>query len=299
MGYTAFGTSYSPRTTIEIDQRYTYTGRETTTDPTLMYYRWRMYAPRLGRFTTRDPYVVWLNMASSPLKKRADDLRKARALRKIRVINKYNMLIAQYGAPSEAYRISNQIFFGCAMKKKVFHPEISPLSDIERCISLSDAMHKFTSNESSLKSVAIALVPSPVNYAAYYKMSVYRRGPLFAPPCDAIKDAGASDSILDIYTYASLNPLIFSDAYGLQYGMHCEGNCAPDDCGPGDVCIEEMPPPTNNPFCDNSAPNKRLCSCTPGETLMGQGCFGSYWLFLSLIIVLTGQCRPRRKKLST
>jgi RHS repeat-associated protein len=55
MGYTAFGTSHAPRTTVEIEQRYTYTGRETTTDPNLMYYRWRMYAPTLGRFTARDP----------------------------------------------------------------------------------------------------------------------------------------------------------------------------------------------------------------------------------------------------
>ena len=56
MGYTAFGSSYSPRTSVEIDQRYTYTGRETTTDPNLMYYRWRIYAPTLGRFTARDPW---------------------------------------------------------------------------------------------------------------------------------------------------------------------------------------------------------------------------------------------------
>ena len=55
MGYPAFGTSYSPRTTAEIDQRYTYTGREKTTDPNLMYYRWRMYGSGIGRFVSRDP----------------------------------------------------------------------------------------------------------------------------------------------------------------------------------------------------------------------------------------------------
>jgi RHS repeat-associated protein len=38
-----------------VDQRYTYTGRESTTDPNLMYYRWRMYAPGTGRFVSRDP----------------------------------------------------------------------------------------------------------------------------------------------------------------------------------------------------------------------------------------------------
>jgi RHS repeat-associated protein len=38
-----------------VDQRYTYTGREATQDPSLMYYRWRMYAPGVGRFAQRDP----------------------------------------------------------------------------------------------------------------------------------------------------------------------------------------------------------------------------------------------------
>jgi len=55
MGYTAFGTPNATGTTVNIKQRYTYTGREKTTDPSLMYYRWRMYAPTLGRFTARDP----------------------------------------------------------------------------------------------------------------------------------------------------------------------------------------------------------------------------------------------------
>jgi len=70
MGYTAFGTSYSPRTSVEIDQRYTYTGRETTTDPTLMYYRYRMYGTGIGRFTSRDTLgyifnIVLYNYASN------------------------------------------------------------------------------------------------------------------------------------------------------------------------------------------------------------------------------------------
>ncbi len=55
MGYTAFGTPNATSTTVSVDQRYTYTGREKTTDPNLMYYRWRIYAPTLGRFTARDP----------------------------------------------------------------------------------------------------------------------------------------------------------------------------------------------------------------------------------------------------
>jgi RHS repeat-associated protein len=38
-----------------VDQRYTYTGREATQDPGLMYYRYRMYAPGVGRFVSRDP----------------------------------------------------------------------------------------------------------------------------------------------------------------------------------------------------------------------------------------------------
>jgi RHS repeat-associated protein len=55
MGYTAFGTAYAPNTSVEVEQRYTYTGREKTTDPTLMYYRWRMYGAGIGRFVQRDP----------------------------------------------------------------------------------------------------------------------------------------------------------------------------------------------------------------------------------------------------
>jgi RHS repeat-associated protein len=55
MGYTAFGTSYAPRTSVSVEQRYTYTGREQTTDPSLMYYRYRMYGSGIGRFVQRDP----------------------------------------------------------------------------------------------------------------------------------------------------------------------------------------------------------------------------------------------------
>jgi len=58
MGYTAFGTAYSPRTSVSVEQRYTYTGRETTQDPTLMYYRYRIYGMRIGRFMQRDPASI-------------------------------------------------------------------------------------------------------------------------------------------------------------------------------------------------------------------------------------------------
>jgi RHS repeat-associated protein len=60
--YTAFGsaapagihaTGHEAQQTV--DQRYTYTGREATQDPSLMYYRYRMYAPGVGRFVSRDP----------------------------------------------------------------------------------------------------------------------------------------------------------------------------------------------------------------------------------------------------
>jgi RHS repeat-associated protein len=60
--YTAFGSRvatdiYGPGSgTFEaVPQRYTYTGREATQDPSLMDYRWRMYAPGTGRFVSRDP----------------------------------------------------------------------------------------------------------------------------------------------------------------------------------------------------------------------------------------------------
>jgi len=55
MGYTAFGTPNATSTTVSVDQRYTYTGREQTTDPNLMYYRYRMYGSGIGRFVQRDP----------------------------------------------------------------------------------------------------------------------------------------------------------------------------------------------------------------------------------------------------
>jgi len=55
MGYTAFGSVYAPATSVSVEQRYTYTGREKTTDPSLMYYRYRMYGSNVGRFVQRDP----------------------------------------------------------------------------------------------------------------------------------------------------------------------------------------------------------------------------------------------------
>jgi RHS repeat-associated protein len=55
MGYTAFGSRAATGTYESVPQRYTYTGRSTTSDPNFMYYRWRIYAPTLGRFTARDP----------------------------------------------------------------------------------------------------------------------------------------------------------------------------------------------------------------------------------------------------
>ena len=54
--YTAFGQPHHTTASQgHVPQRYTYTGRENTTDPTLMYYRYRMYAPGVGNFATRDP----------------------------------------------------------------------------------------------------------------------------------------------------------------------------------------------------------------------------------------------------
>jgi len=53
--YLAFGGTYSPSTTVSLAQRYTYTGRELNPSSALMYYRYRQYDPRLGRFGARDP----------------------------------------------------------------------------------------------------------------------------------------------------------------------------------------------------------------------------------------------------
>jgi len=55
--YLAFGGAYSPTTTVSLPQRYTYTGRELNPASDLMYYRYRTYDPRIGRFGARDPIM--------------------------------------------------------------------------------------------------------------------------------------------------------------------------------------------------------------------------------------------------
>jgi RHS repeat-associated protein len=52
--YTAFGESYAPNTSITIDQRYTYTGREKNPVSDSMYYRTRPYSTNLGRMLNRS-----------------------------------------------------------------------------------------------------------------------------------------------------------------------------------------------------------------------------------------------------
>ena len=53
--YLAFGGVYQPGTNVTVEQRYTYTGREKNPASELMYYRYRQYDPRVGRFGARDP----------------------------------------------------------------------------------------------------------------------------------------------------------------------------------------------------------------------------------------------------
>jgi len=53
--YLPFGGAYQPGTNVTVEQRYTYTGREKNPESALMYYRYRQYAPRVGRFGARDP----------------------------------------------------------------------------------------------------------------------------------------------------------------------------------------------------------------------------------------------------
>jgi len=53
--FLAFGGTYSPTTTVSLPQRYTYTSRELNSASALMYYRYRQYDPRVGRFGARDP----------------------------------------------------------------------------------------------------------------------------------------------------------------------------------------------------------------------------------------------------
>jgi RHS repeat-associated protein len=54
-GYLPFGGAYAPRTSVAVQQRYTYTGRERNPASDFMYYRYRQYDPRVGRFGGRDP----------------------------------------------------------------------------------------------------------------------------------------------------------------------------------------------------------------------------------------------------
>jgi RHS repeat-associated protein len=53
--YTSFGQAFALNTAVNIDQRYAYTGREKTSNPEMMYYRWRMYGSNTGIFLHRDP----------------------------------------------------------------------------------------------------------------------------------------------------------------------------------------------------------------------------------------------------
>jgi RHS repeat-associated protein len=61
-----FGGAYQPGTSVTVEQRYTYTGREKNPESALMYYRYRQYDPRVGRFRARDPigYVADVNVYS-------------------------------------------------------------------------------------------------------------------------------------------------------------------------------------------------------------------------------------------
>jgi RHS repeat-associated protein len=52
--YLPFGGAHSPGTDVTVEQRYTYTGREKNPESALMYYRYRQYDPRVGRFGGRD-----------------------------------------------------------------------------------------------------------------------------------------------------------------------------------------------------------------------------------------------------
>jgi RHS repeat-associated protein len=52
----AFGTAFAPGTSVTVEQRYTYTGRERSgVGGVPMYYRYRWYESQLGRFGQRDP----------------------------------------------------------------------------------------------------------------------------------------------------------------------------------------------------------------------------------------------------
>jgi len=55
--FLAFGGAHQPGTSVTVEQRYTYTGREKNPESALMYYRYRQYDPRVGRFGARDPFA--------------------------------------------------------------------------------------------------------------------------------------------------------------------------------------------------------------------------------------------------
>jgi RHS repeat-associated protein len=62
--YLPFGGAHQPGTSVTVEQRYTYTGREKNPESALMYYRYRQYDSRVGRFGGRDPigYVGGVNV---------------------------------------------------------------------------------------------------------------------------------------------------------------------------------------------------------------------------------------------
>jgi RHS repeat-associated protein len=53
--YLPFGGAHQPGTSVTVEQRYTYSGRELNPESALMYYRYRQYDSRVGRFGGRDP----------------------------------------------------------------------------------------------------------------------------------------------------------------------------------------------------------------------------------------------------
>jgi RHS repeat-associated protein len=52
--YLAFGAKFGPSTSVTVLQRHTYTRRDQNPASSLMYYRYRQYDPRVGRFRGRD-----------------------------------------------------------------------------------------------------------------------------------------------------------------------------------------------------------------------------------------------------
>jgi RHS repeat-associated protein len=70
--YLPFGGAHQPGTKVTVDQRYTYTGRELNPTSDLMYYRYRQYDPRVGRFGGRDPIGTLNPMLDTGLIPEAD-----------------------------------------------------------------------------------------------------------------------------------------------------------------------------------------------------------------------------------